>query len=566
MNENEVKEIKTEQEATLTDTQEKPLADEAQNKEPVSETETEASAADGEIASDTTDTPDKSEENIWGSVELGKILVDGEQEAPRERAARHRKKKASKRGFPYFYAIYAVCVLLFTAAIFCVCNYINTLLSEYEAVQPKYEAEKVFAEHFREPDISELMSFADEDFAEFESREIVISHLKEQLATGEITYAETQKKENGERIYSVYAGGKRFAQFSLVEGTKATEHGFKYYSLGDMKMEFVLSDTEYKFVVPERYTVYVNGIAVSDKYKTGNSTPTDAYTLSDGKSGVNYIEYTVSGFLTTPTFAVKDEVGAEAYHYWDEPNGLYTVDVQSVTVRVPESYTLFLEGCMVDQGLIAEGERLSSAYNKFLLKDENGNANGLDYVEYKIGGFYSDTKPVFTAKSSDGYESSVFYLEDEASYECAPANNTVLQGKYAEDIKEFFRKYTLYLMYVNITADGEATDYISKGELRGYFDTDSSAWKAFNSIAVKWQFEPRGYEFVDETIDEFISYPDGTFSCRVRHTYNSWRGAGRYSQSIDKTVFYRISGSKILIYEMTNTEAVGGIGQPRDNG
>ena len=507
------------------------------------------------------------EQRIWGGDELDRVLADSDANVQKqgnkhEPQQRYRQSRAARRGFPYFWAIYASLLVIAVIAIFCVCGYVNTLLAEYELVQPKYKADQVFAEHFENPDIEALMNFTDDDFAEFESKDTVVAYIKEQLKSAEITYAETMKNADGERIYTVYSGNRRFAYFTLKEGNESTKHGFKYYELGEMKMQFELSSGNYVFVLPDRYTLYVNGISVSDKYKTGETHPTDAYKISGGKCGVNYTEYLIEGLTTAPTentFSVKDETGETAPLYWDEDRGVYTVDMVPLTVRIPGGYLLYLEGGAVSESFIStDKEPAPSAYNKFLAED----AEGIDYVEYTIGGIYSGEQPNITVKSADGYEGRVYYVEKEAVYESSPAYNTALMEEYSESIKEFFRQYTLYLQYVNVTADGEPTDYIKKSDLRPYFDTSSQTWKSFNSISPSWNFEPTRYEFIGESVDEFITYPDGTFSCRVKQTYNSWRKNATYSQDIDKTVFYKISGGKILIYEMTNTKAVQGIGQP----
>ncbi len=524
-------------------------------------------------AESTGEKPDSqpSQDKIWGADGFDDDVLLGQPKKSASAPASSYRKRKQRRSFPFFYAIYGVLVTAAIVAIFCVCGYVNTLLSEYETVQPKYKAEEVFEEYFKNPDISELMTLADGDFAEFETRENVTAHLAEQITGGVITYAETLKKGDGERIYAVYSDGKRFATFSLVEGEESTEHGFKYFTLGTRELQLTLPDNEYIFMLPERYTLYVNGIAVSEKYRTEKNADTDAYALSEGKAGVRYVEYSVGGFLTTPEFEVKNEQGKLAAHYWVEEAGNYTVDMPSLTVRIPKGYVPYIDGHAVgEQFILADVAPIPSAYNKFLSKD----AEGLNYIDYKIGGFYSDTVPVVSAKSKDGFECIVKRIDegDESDdgvfssyeFECSPAYNTSLKSEHETEIREFFRNYTLYLMYVNVTSDGKPMDRIVKGHLKPSFDTDSSAWKAFNSIQVIWQFEPTKYEFADESIDSFIMYPDGTFSCRVKQTYNSWRRNAVYSQSIDKTVFYKNTDGKWLIYELINTEAIQGLGQPEN--
>ncbi len=557
MNENEVKDKETEQAVALSETA-------PETEAPI---ETETACETSQESKEASDNNSSSE--IWGAVELDRVLTidedtdeDTDEDSSVSSAPKYRKGHSARRGFPYFYVIYAAFVLLAVAGIAWACSFVNTLLTEYESVQPKYVAEQVFTEHFKNVEISELLNLADSDFAEFETKESVIAHLTEKIMSGEITYSESLKTSTGEQTYNVYSDGKRFATFSLAAEGESTEHGFRYYVLKDKKLVFELPDSSYLFVLPDRYTLYVNGIAVSDKYKTGNSTPTDAYKITGGKSGVNYVEYSVGGFLTQPTFSVKDESGADASYYWDEERELFTADMKSVTLRIPQGYVAYIDGCEVGEQLVLSDKAPTpSAYNKFLSEG----TEGISYIEYKIGGFYQSTQPEIAVKSADGYDAGVYYVEKEALFECYPAYNTSLKSEYEAQIKEFFRKYTLCLICVDITADGKPMALISQGSLKPYFDTAGNAWSNFKSVNINsdWQFQPKWYEFADEIVDEFISYPDGTFSCRVKQTYNSWRTASAsYSQNIDKTVFYKIVNDKILIYELTNTSAVQGVGQP----
>ena len=99
--------------------------------------------------------------------------------------------------------------------------------------------------------------------------------------------------------------------------------------------------------------------------------------------------------------------------------------------------------------------------------------------------------------------------------------------------------------------------------MRAYFDTASEAWKGYNSINPNWNFEALTYTFEDESVDEFISYDADHFSCRVRLHYIGRRKSATYQETTDKIVFFRRSGDKFLIYNVSNTEALSGLGVER---
>ncbi len=495
---------------------------------------------------------------VWGAEELDDEVLFGKKEHDSAHPQGYRKKRTHRRQFPFFYVIYGVLVLASAVAVICLCNFVKILLYEYEEIQPKYKAEEVFTEHFKDPDIEYLMQFADVNFAEFESRDKVIEHVDSQIKRDAITYSESTKKESGERIYNVYSDGVRFASFSLREGERTTEHGFKYFELGDIDTMFSLPENEYHFLIPSDHKIIANGKEVSERYVSGDDVGGDAYKLTGGRTGVSFTPYTVNGFLSTPSFQVLNGAGEEVNFFWDEDK--YTVTTEYITLRIPKGYTAYLESCAVGEQYIMQNEEsVASAYNKFLSAD----AEGLNYIKYRINDTVGVSGHNIIVKSAEGQECIVRYSEQEKLYEAYPAYSMTLRVEHERAITEFFRRYTLYLMYVNVTSDGEPSEYVKKSELKAHFDTSSSAWKKFDSINVKWQFEPTRYEFVDESVSEFILYPDGSFSCRVKQTYNSWRRNSKvYTQSIDNTVFYKKSGDSWLIYNMTNTDAIEGLGQP----
>ena len=115
------------------------------------------------------------------------LLSQSEPQAPK-RAPTPRKRKADKRPFPLFYIIYFALVTIAIAGILWAVSFVDTLLYEYESVQPKYKAEEVFAEHFKDPDISKLLDLSDDSYAVFESRERVLEHIISQIKTDNITY------------------------------------------------------------------------------------------------------------------------------------------------------------------------------------------------------------------------------------------------------------------------------------------------------------------------------------------------------------------------------------------
>ena len=166
-----------------------------------------------------------------------------------------RRARGGRRGFPVFYTIYFSFIALFVVAVGFGLNFLVGILSEYEAVQPKYTAEAIYSEHFATPDISHLMEISGAEYTTFESKDAVVKYLGEQLEGKSITYAESSVKGEGNvRSYNVFCDGTRFSVFTIRESERVTEHGFATWELKDVRLTFSLPGNSYDFLIPEGFT------------------------------------------------------------------------------------------------------------------------------------------------------------------------------------------------------------------------------------------------------------------------------------------------------------------------
>lgn len=459
-----------------------------------------------------------------------------------------RRPRGGKRGFPVFYTIYFSFIALFVIAVVIGLNFLHGILSEYEDVQPKYAAEAIYTEHFATPDISHLMDISGAEYTTFESEEAVVKYLGEQLEGKTITYAESSVKgDSNTRSYNVFCDGTRFSIFTLRESAQKTEHGFTTWELDSVRLTFSLPGNSYDFLIPEGYVLTANGTPVPEKYIAGESVLTDAYKLTEGTAGVKYIPYTVSGFLSVPTFEVKDAEGNAATLTYNEDSKISTVGAGRITVIMPEGYTAYIGETAVTEQFKTQDAAEASVFNEFLRSD----VAGINYVKYVVEGFIDI--PEIKVKNAQGAESRVIYDEGAVTFEALPVYDAQLRTDNEAWILKGFETITLYLQ--NVAG--------SKADMRAYFDTASEAWKGYNSINPNWNFEALTYTFEDESVDEFISYDADHFSCRVRLHYIGRRKSATYQETTDKIVFFRRSGDKFLIYNVSNTEALSGLGVER---
>ena len=459
----------------------------------------------------------------------------------------NKKKERKRRRLPVFYIVYFAIIALFIAVLINGTGFLEKILAEYESALPEHTADEVFREYFAEPDIAELIEMSSAEYALFETHDRVIEYLDGQIEGKEMTFAPSGIRENGGVLrYNVFCAGARFAVFSIEQGGETTEHGFPIYRLGEVGLTFSFPDNGYGFSIPEGYTLYANGTKVSERYIAAEPVPTDAYRVTDGELGVRYVPYWVEGFLSTPTFEVRDRNGAVCEHIYDDEREIFTVEVRDITVTVPSGYTPYIGGHALGEEYVIAGSRQASVFNEFL----HESAEPLDYVSYGIGGFLE--MPEVTVRSPLGYECTVRRDEAKYTYTSLPAYNDALREEYADGIIESFELLTLYLQNI---------PEITKGEVRVYFDTSSEAWAGYSSIYKDWNFEAFYYRFEDESASDFIMYDEDHFSCRVRLRYIGNRTeTAVYEDRTDKVVFFRRVGDRFLIYNMPNTESLSGLG------
>ncbi len=483
--------------------------------------------------------------NRNNDLELIKRTKDAASHQTNNGSIRVRQARAH-RTFPVFYVVYFTLIALFLIGVGFGLKYLHGILAEYESVQPKYAAEQVFTEYFLDPDIAQLVEMSSTEYAAFEPQEEVIKYLDAQIEGKEITYSESSIKGDGNtRTYNVFCSGARFSVFTLAESGECSEHGFEKYALRDVQLTFSLPENQYKFLLPEGYTLTANGVAVTEKYITGEYFDTDAYKLTSGAAGVRFVPYCVDGFLSTPTFEIKDREGNVCESVYDSESGVLTVGTESVTLHVPKGYTPYIGGVAVTEQFMVSDSETPSVFNQFL---EDG-VEGINYVSYSVNGFLSS--PEIKVKDANGSECKVLYDTETKSYEAFPSYSSELRTNHEKWILDAFETTVLYLQNVKGT----------KTEVRAFFDTASEAWKGINSINPNWNFEALSYTFEGESVTDFISYDDDHFSCHVRLHYIGRRGSkGLYEETTDKIVFFKKSGDKFLIYNMPNTEAVAGFG------
>ena len=168
---------------------------------------------------------------------------------------------------------------------------------------------------------------------------------------------------------------------------------------------------------------------------------------------------------------------------------------------------------------------------------------------YQVEGLMADPRIVVT--DENGEATSVEYSLESGMYIEQTAVNTI--GAEEEDVAmaaaETYAKYMI-----------EEANYAQLGK---YFDSSSKIYKTITSMTL-WMQGHDGYEFANEKVSQYCRYSDDLFSARVALSLNVTRRNGTVKEyTVDTTLFFKHTGSKWLVYDMTNVDVSAPIAEVR---
>ncbi len=237
--------------------------------------------------------------------------------------------------FPYFYTVLALVVLVGVCCVAYGLSLLNDWMADFEATQYKYVAEKVFNEHFKNPDIEAFLDKQGYTVSPAETKQDLVNHIKAQIGDGEITYTEAQSTNEGDILkFVVSAGSYKFGQFTVVDTGTDTEYGNSLYAMGDYELYYKLETTSVTVVAPSDAVVTVNGFVLDESYvKKVEETPScqnmPAVIMGNGNAaqGIKYSTYRIDGLINpTDNITVTDKYGAPCAVTKDE-KGVFNADI-----------------------------------------------------------------------------------------------------------------------------------------------------------------------------------------------------------------------------------------------
>lgn len=178
---------------------------------------------------------------------------------------RNNKRKKKLSNFKKFLCIY--CGILLLAGVITLIM-LHSLLKDYEEGMPSGTMDKI-VNQFTPDGIGKLLSDNNVKVNEFETNDTIAAYFTDKLNDGTVSY----KKKAGEYsektpVYVVYAGDTPIAKVELESAGK-NAHKFNKWTLGTISFgDFTKNLAEVKITAPTGADVYINGVQVTDTYKT----------------------------------------------------------------------------------------------------------------------------------------------------------------------------------------------------------------------------------------------------------------------------------------------------------
>ncbi len=324
-----------------------------------------------------------------------------------------------KRRTSVFWSIYVAVFALLTVIVVLFTRDVNRVLADYESARPGYVAEDVFNQFFVSKDAAKLLEKSGFALSEFETLEH-FSKVWTEKAAGELSFLRVSSDNGAEVVrYNVHSGETTVATFELKLSGEMTERGNPLYELSSVSVPFKARE-RIKISVPSQSTVFLNGLAVSEKYETATDIPTfcDGH-IPEGVLPLVYSVYEVDGLLFPPSVSAVDKNGNVHTLRYDEEAQMYVADI------------------IYDDALKEEmADYVTKAATTFASFMQQGStrAQALSYIEPGTD-LYKQTQVVdnywvsaHSGERFDKLEVGEFYAYDENTFSCRVSFVHVLTG------------------------------------------------------------------------------------------------------------------------------------------
>ena len=200
--------------------------------------------------------------------------------------------------------------------------------AEYEDSLPYHTAEAI-TQKFNDHDVDFIVANMTSKpvVTAFEEETVVKEYVESMINGKSFVYVETDSSREDEPEYYIKTDeGVLVARIELKEDKSVSRpYGFKSWEQESLEF-FTAASFDVDVTAPETYTVYINGVEVTDDYLEGEIVPSeltqyvDPYAVIPGTA-----KYLVKGLYKRPTVTAVDYLGNECECVYDSQNDKYIV-------------------------------------------------------------------------------------------------------------------------------------------------------------------------------------------------------------------------------------------------
>lgn len=207
-------------------------------------------------------------------------------------------------------------------------NFAAKYEAEYEDSLPYHTAEAI-TQKFNDHDVDFIVASMTSKpvVTAFEEETVVKEYVESMINGKSFVYVETDSSREDEPEYYIKTDdGVLVARIELKEDKSVSRpYGFKSWEQESLEF-FTAASFDVDVTAPETYTVYINGVEVTDDYLDGEIVPSeltqyvDPYAVIPGTA-----KYLVKGLYKRPTVTAVDYLGNECECVYDSQNDKYIV-------------------------------------------------------------------------------------------------------------------------------------------------------------------------------------------------------------------------------------------------
>ena len=428
--------------------------------------------------------------------------------ARRAQRLAERRLARSKKHWRVFLAIYTVVFLLAGAGL---CLVLYRYSEAYEASIPEHVMDEYMASTTAEEWHETIRRDARMPASEFEDSDAIFeAYYDAAIRSQKLTYWKKMDEYTAETpVYKVRGGGMDLAVVRLVpRGSHAAGFGRELWQVGEVRGVLALDHLEHVTVeidAPEGDSVYLNGVAVGERYLTGERVPAPDMTALESRftAPPTFVRYRADMYGDI-TVTDKNGVALSPKRSEDGKTVRYTARADerySFTVRAPETVTVTVSGAV-----LTADDAVKTADGILAGLDAYTAGRAYKTLTYTVEGLY--TRPEITAEMNGRTLTPLVNEKGELLF--FPAQDDALAAQMRPTVEQFFNSYIDYTSKAyNVGRHNALLGRILPGtELYSYVrdSRDAMIWASATEV-----------HYDELTFADFYPVGENCFTCTIRY-------------------------------------------------